>query len=111
MRLVLAVLILIAVIVVPVMLAARLVGAGKAGFGSVLFAVFLQICLSAATHYFVSSRVIIAVIAIVVGSAIYAFVLDTTWLRGFGISILSTVIAVVVVILLATTLAGFAPAT
>ena len=45
-QLLLGFVIVIAVTVVPVMIAARLVGAQETGFGSAVFALFLQLCLA-----------------------------------------------------------------
>ena len=110
MELLLILAILVALLVVPVMLAARLVGAGKTGFGSALLAVVLQVCLSGVTQQVVASRPATLLIGIVVGSAIFALVLDTTWLRGVAIGLLSAIIGAVVAFLLASSLANTAEA-
>lgn len=87
--------------VIPVMLAARIVGAGKHGFGASLLAVILQGILSVILRTAKLDTLLIFVIAVVVGSAIYAHVLDTSLLRGFVLSIVATVITVVIVLGLA----------
>ena len=82
------------------MLAARLVNAGKTGFGSVLFSVFLQMCLGLLIRLFIVNELAAVVIAVIGGSVIYSLVLDTTILRGFAISLLSVTIVVIAAILL-----------
>lgn len=87
--------------VVPVMLAARMVGAGRTGFGSALLAVILQaVCSGVADKYLGNGWAGIAV-AIVLGVAIYAYVLDTSWLKGLLLGILATVISALAAIALA----------
>lgn len=98
------VVVLISLSVIPVMLAARLVGAGKTGFGSALLAVFLQTGLSAITREFVDSLLLAVIVAVVFGSAIYAFTLDTTWFGGLAISILTIVIGIIAIFLLVTSI-------
>jgi asparagine N-glycosylation enzyme membrane subunit Stt3 len=97
------ILIMIAVIVgltvVPVMLAAKFIGAGKTGFGAALLAVFLQACLTRATQHFVSDQSLAMAIVVVASSAVFSFTLDTTILRGFVVSILTIVITLVVIAL------------
>ena len=100
----------VAVAVVPVMLAARFVGAGRVGFGSALVAVIVQSILSAATRAFAPSVGVAPLVAVLAGSAIHAFVLDTTLIRGFVIGIVSTIVGVVVLVILASLLAAGANA-
>ena len=102
---------LIAVLIFPVMLAARMVGAERTGFGSALLAVFLQACLSALLQAFSSNPVFSIGVAVVGGSAIYAFSLGTSLLKGFVISVLATIIALVVLVIFAGTFAAMANAT
>lgn len=97
--------VVVVVAVVPVMLAARFVGAGRVGFGSALVAVIVQSVLSAAMRAFAPSVGVALLVAILAGSAIYAFVLDTTFIRGFLIGIISTIVGVVVLVILANVLA------
>ena len=93
--------ILVAILVLPVMFAARMVGAGNTGFGAALFAVILQLILSGLLENFTSNQFITVAIAVIGGSAIYTITLDTTLLKGILISIISVVIAFVVIVLLA----------
>ncbi len=102
---------LVAALLLPVMLAARMVGAGRTGFGSALLAVFLQACLSALLQAFSSNPIFAIGVTIVGGSAIYAFALDTSLLKGLVVSVLATIIAFFVILLLAGTFAVMANAT
>lgn len=96
------ILIAVALAVLPVMLAARAVGAGRQGFGAAFVAVLLQGLMSGLTQEFVESPGVAVLVAIVLGSAIYALVLDTSWLKGFLIGVLSVVIAIVAALALGT---------
>ena len=87
--------------VFPVMFAAKIVGAGRHTFGPALLAVILQGMLSIGLHAAALSPLVTMAIAVVVGSAIYAFVLDTSIVRGFFLSIIATIITVVVILGLA----------
>jgi len=85
--------IIIAVTVVPVMIAARLVGARKTGFGAALFALFLWIVLAAALLNVITHPILLAACSVLGGAAVFAFALDTTMLRGLIVSFLSGLIA------------------
>ena len=88
------------IIIYPIMLAARLVGAGKTGFGSVVFSLFLLLIAGVLIRLFITNDIGVGLITIPVGSIIYSFALDTTILRGFAISILAVLIVVVALIAL-----------
>ena len=102
---------LVAILIFPVMIAARMVGAERPGFGSALLAVFLQACLSAILQAFSTNPIFAVGVAVVGGAAIYAFALSTSLLKGFVISVLATIIAVVFMVLFAGTFAAMASAT
>jgi hypothetical protein len=69
----------------PVMLAARLCGAGNPGFWPALLANFLGGCFSALMDKLFPHAGLLALPVVLAGtSAIYAFVLGTTLLRGFS---------------------------
>ncbi|WP_374012735.1 hypothetical protein [Pseudoxanthomonas koreensis] len=102
--------VLVVALVVPVMLAARMVGAERTGFGSALIAVILQMVLSAVVRSIASDQLIVVLVALIVGSGIYSFTLGTTLLKGFLVSIIATVIAVVAIVLLASSFAVIASA-
>ena len=89
------------ILVLPVMFAARMLRAEKTGFGIVLVAVILQIILSGIVERYAPDQLIAIAIAIVGGSAIYSYTLDTTLLRGFFIGVIATVIAVLAIVILA----------
>jgi len=89
------------------MLAAKIVGAGKTGFGPAVLAVILQACLSILIRQFVPSDLIALLAAVTVGSIIYSLTLDTTILRGFAVSILVVVIFVAAMLLFAGTFTIF----
>ena len=92
--------ILLVLTVVPVMIAARIVGARKTGFGSAVFALFLQLVLGAGLLQ-LGPGPTVALIAVVVGGAlIYAFALDTTILRGFIVSLLVGLITAAIALLI-----------
>ena len=88
------------IIIYPIMLAARLVGAGKTGVGSVVFSLFLLLIAGVLIRLFTTNEMAVGLITIPVGSIIYSFALDTTILRGFAISILAVLIVVVALIAL-----------
>jgi hypothetical protein len=50
--------------------------------------------------FLTASHALPIVVAIAIGSAVYAFVLDTTLLRGFAISILVILISIAIILLL-----------
>ncbi len=93
--------ILLAVTVVPVMIAARLVGARKTGFGAAVLAVFLQLILATALLLLVSNPTVAMIVSVLGGTVIFAFALDTTMLKGFIVSILVGLIGAAVAFLLA----------
>lgn len=94
----------LAITVVPIMIAARIVGAGNTGFGSCLTAAFLLTVINTITSGMVGDDLIGAAINAVVGAVVFKFVLDTTYVRGFCISVLATVIVIVGMLALAGTL-------
>lgn len=97
---------IVVVAVAPVMISARLLGAARTGFGAALLAVIAQAVLSALARLFAPGLAVIIGLMVVGGSAIYAWVLGTTLLRGFGISILATVITAVATMILGTLVGG-----
>jgi len=88
------------IIIYPIMLAARLVGAGKTGFGSVVFSLFLLVIAGIVIRMFITNEIGVGLVTIPVGAIIYSFALDTTILRGFAISVLAVLIVVVSVLAL-----------
>ena len=85
---------LIGITVLPVMLAAKMLKAGKTGFGSAFLAVFMQACVSVVIHKLIPNRASATIIVVIIGSIVFAYILDTTVWRGFAISILAALIAI-----------------
>lgn len=100
-QLIVAGLIAFLVAIYPVMLAARMVGAGRTGVGTVLFALLLQAIFGIEIRLLVADPLLQGLAAVLIGSTIYAFVLDTSILRGFAISVITLVIVVLGLLLFA----------
>lgn len=90
----------IALATLPVMFAARVVGAERTGFGSAFLSVVLQLVLSAILKVLMPNAAAVMVVGVFAGSAIYAYVLGTSILKGFMISVIALVIALVAILLL-----------
>ena len=86
-------LVVVVATVVPVMLAAGLVGARNASFGAAVLAVLLHAGLSMIAHRLIGPPLPVLLLRLVAGAAIYAFALETTLWRGFAVSVLATAIA------------------
>ncbi|MEO0579499.1 MAG: hypothetical protein AAFZ58_12495, partial [Pseudomonadota bacterium] len=72
----------------------RMLGAQNTGFGSALLAVVVMVIVSKGLETAVSQNIIGLIISAAIGAFIYAGVLGTTFWRGLGISIISTLIQV-----------------
>ena len=96
------VLVILLLTVVPVMIGARIVGAGRSGFWICLLALIVSSAIVAfAVHVFHGG----GVLAFFVAPIGFMWILDTSYLRGLLIEILQYVIfAVIVVILMVTAL-------
>lgn len=94
--------VLVALASLPVMLAARWLGAGRSGFGAALLANLLS---GAVTALLANFLPVLgwgsAVLALAASAAVFARVLDTGWLRGALIGLLSTVLTAVALVLVA----------
>lgn len=88
------------IVIYPVMLAARIVGAKRTGFVPVVFALLLQAILGMVISQTIPDEIAGGLVAVIAGTLIYSWVLQTTVLRGFAIIILTLVIFVGVVLLL-----------
>jgi hypothetical protein len=87
---------------VPIMLAARALGAGRTGFGSALLANVLSAVITTALEHLVPGGGLAGVaVAVLASSAVFAFVLETTLLRGFFIGLLSVLLTFTALLLLA----------
>jgi hypothetical protein len=102
--LVVAFFVILAIVVVPIMLAARFVGAGKTGFGSCLFAAFMLAVVSALTNGMIGDGLLSSFVNAMLGAIVFMFVLDTTFVKGLCISVLATVIVFFAMLALAGTL-------
>ena len=84
--------ILIATLVLPVMLAARLVKAGQKNFWPALLSTSLQIVfLSLLSGMLHSAQNLVMIFAVVGGSLIHSLVLKTTLLKGFFIGTIAII--------------------
>ena len=92
------------VIVGPVMVGARIVGAGRTGFWICLGALIVSnILVSIAGHIFHRLGLVAGVFA---AAFAYMLVLDTTYLRGLAICAIQMAITLVLVVVLAFTFIG-----
>lgn len=96
----LVVLALIALAVFPVMYTARALGAEKTSIGSVLLVLVLQLCLSRLVDMVISSGLVAALAGFFGGALIIQMVMVTTYKRALLISLVSSMIAIIGVLLL-----------
>ena len=89
--------------VVPVMLAARIVGARRSGFWISLLAIIVSLLIMG-----VAVRLLhgLGLIAFFVAPLGYMLILDTTYLRALGIVVLQYLISVLIAVVLAILLFG-----
>lgn len=85
------------VLPLPVMIAARVVGAERPGYGAALAAVFLSTLLGLGAEKVLSDLIAQYALTLIGGMFIYARVLGTTFVRAFLISLVSAVIMAVIV--------------
>jgi hypothetical protein len=94
--------VLVALASLPVMLAARWLGAGRSSLGAALLANLLSGAVTALlANLLPALGWASAVLAIGAASAVFALVLDTGWFRGFLIGLLSTLLTAVALVLVA----------
>ncbi|WP_130620424.1 hypothetical protein [Dyella amyloliquefaciens] len=91
---------LIALAVFPVMYTARALGAEKTGLGTVLLVLVLQLCLSKLVEAIISSGLIGGLAGFFGGALIIQMVMVTTYTRALLISLVSSVIAIIGLLLL-----------
>ena len=106
----LAIAIILAVTVVPVMIGARMVGARNTGLGSALLAILLLAMLSVATKVFVPNHLAAFVVYALAGAAVLAVTLGTTFWRGLAVSVIIAVIQLIVMIMFVGAMLGVAAA-
>lgn len=92
--------VLVAVLVVPIMIGARMVDARNTGFGHALLAVIILAVLSSGIGALAINQFIAFVISAALGAMVLAGVLGTTFLRGLAISVIASVIQVAALITL-----------
>lgn len=92
MTLLLLVLFIIVLPFAAVMYAARAVGAGRTGFGSVIVALLMQTALSKIIDASTSSALLAFLASILGGAFLFQLVLDTTFKKGLIIGIVGSVI-------------------
>jgi hypothetical protein len=99
------VLVVLLLTVVPVMIAARIVGARRTGFGASLLALIVSILIvGAAVHIFRNS----GLLAFFVAPLGFMLILDTTYLRGLLMVILQYLITGLIFVILMFTAIGSA---
>lgn len=85
------------VITIPTMIGAKLVGAENSGFGACLLASILSIIvgviIGVVFMFFTANPFIVGAVSAVAVAFVYASILETTWVRGFGIALVTVVIA------------------
>ena len=95
--------IVLLVIVAPVMIAARIVGAGRTGFFMCLLALIVSfVIVGIAVRLFHGG----GLLAFFVAPVGYMLILDTTYLRGLGIVVLQYLIAILIGVIIAFTALG-----
>jgi hypothetical protein len=101
---IIAIAVILLVLVGPVMVGARVVGAGHQGFWRCFGALFVAGFIGAIAVRMFGNLGFLSVFGSAIG---FSWVLDTTYLRGLAIALIQTLLAVVlVVVLMATALGG-----
>ena len=91
------------IVVAPVMIAARIVGARRTGFWASLFAMIVSFLIVGLAVRVFHGGGLLAFFAAPLG---YMLILGTTWLRGLGIVVLQYLIAILIGVILAFTALG-----
>ncbi len=103
MWLLIALALILLITVAPVMIAARIVGAGRTGFWICLLALFVSlIIVGVAVRMFHGG----GLLAFFVAPLGFMLILDTTYLRGLGIVVLQYLIAALIAVILTFTAIG-----
>ena len=106
MELLLAVGLLLAVTVVPIMIGARIVGAKNTGFGSAFFAVIMLTVLSIVVTKFIPNPVLAFIASAAGGGFFLAGVLGTTFWKGILVSIIAVAVQVAILFMFAGAIFG-----
>jgi len=102
-------LLIASITVFPIMIAARIVAARNTGFGHALLALLMQAVVSGLLNRFFDNPFLAALVSLLVGPAVYAMVLGTTYLRGLAISALFVIIALILLLTLGPLILGISP--
>ena len=89
------------ILVVPVMIGARMVGAEKTNFGAALLAVILLTVLAVIVQKLGFGPFVGFVVTAVVGAGLLAFLLGTTFWRGMAVSVIASVVQIGALLVLA----------
>ena len=95
--------IVLLIVVAPVMIGARIMGAGRTGFWMSLLAMIVSYLIVGVAVRMFHGGGLLAFFAAPLG---FMLILDTTYLRGLGIVVLQYVITAVIVLVLAFTALG-----
>jgi hypothetical protein len=92
---------LIGITVFPVMVGARIVGAGNRGFWSALFSVIILSVLSEFVPKYIPNHAAAFAVSTAASALFLAGILDTTFLRGLAVSVIIVAVQYLVVIMFA----------
>jgi hypothetical protein len=101
-----AITLLIAVTVVPIMIGARVVGAKNTGFGSALIAVVVLSALSFFVSKYIGNPLLAFAASAAGGGVMLAAILGTTFWKGILVSIIAVAIQIGVLVMFAGALLG-----
>ena len=101
----------VALATLPVMFFARIVGAKRAGFGFALLAVTLVFALAATVRFLLPNEISATAVNAVASSAVFAYTLGISALKGFVISVAVHATTFVVFLLLSSSFVLLASAT
>ena len=96
------------IIVIPVMIGARIVGARNTGFGSALFAVIVLACVSIGVAKFFGNQLLGSIVSAAAGGFFLAGILGTSFWRGIAVSIIAVVVQAILFAVLAGAIIGVA---
>lgn len=100
--------VLVAVTVVPVMIAARLLGAQRSGLFPALFAVIVQSALYKLVQHYAGGEVAEFLLSVLGSTLVFMFILGTSFVRALLLGVLVLIIQVLVILALAGTVYGLA---
>jgi hypothetical protein len=92
---------MVIVLLVPIMLGARMVGANNTGFGAALVAVLALTFVNTVVDKFVTNQLLAFLVSGALGSFLLAGILGTTFWRAVAVSVIATAIFAVIVVLFA----------